>query len=94
LQAGGFWFLNILIASGAHTFAKRLYVLYVDQLAESVKTEARSYLEVKAQELKAKGIDKVSYQPLKDVSEVKIIERPLRIPCSQRIQSANPEWVD
>lgn len=74
LQAGVILVRTYSLPRGSHTFAKRLYVPYVDQLAESVKTEARSYLEVKAQELKAKGIDKVSYQLLEDVSEVKINE--------------------
>ena len=74
LQAGVILVRTHSLPRGSHTFAKRLYVPYIDQLAESVKREARSYLEVKAQELKAKGIDKVSYQLLEDFSEVKIIE--------------------
>lgn len=47
---------------GSHAFAKRFYVPYTDKLAESVKKEARTYLEAKAQELQAERIGKVSYE--------------------------------
>jgi nucleotide-binding universal stress UspA family protein len=47
---------------GSHAFAKRFYVPYADKLAESVKKDARTYLEAKAQELQAERIGKVSYE--------------------------------
>jgi nucleotide-binding universal stress UspA family protein len=54
---------------GSHAFAKRFYVPYTDQIAESVKQRARTYLEVTARELQAERIGKVSCQLIgEDVS--------------------------
>ena len=51
---------------GCRAFAKRFYVPYTDQVAESVKKEARAYLEAKVQELKAEPIGSVSYRLLEE----------------------------
>jgi len=64
----------------SHAFAKRFYVPYTDQLAESVKKEARTYLEAKVQELKAKGLGKVSYQLMEEPSAMEIIDFARKTP--------------
>ena len=45
---------------------KRFHVPYTNQLAESVKNTARTYLERKVQEFTAKGVARVSYRMMED----------------------------
>jgi nucleotide-binding universal stress UspA family protein len=65
---------------GSHAFAKRFYVPYADQLAESVKKEARTYLEAKLQELQAERIGRVSYRLIEEAGTVEIIDLARKTP--------------
>jgi nucleotide-binding universal stress UspA family protein len=65
---------------GSHAFAKRFYVPYTDQLAESVKKEARTYLEAKVQELQAERIARVSYRLMEETGTVEIIDLARKTP--------------
>jgi nucleotide-binding universal stress UspA family protein len=59
---------------GSHAFAKRFYVPHTDQLAESVKNEARTYLEAKLQELQTERIGRVSYRLMEEAGPMEIID--------------------
>jgi nucleotide-binding universal stress UspA family protein len=65
---------------GSHAFARRFYVPYTDKLAESVRKEARTYLEEKVQELLAKGIGNVSYRLMEEAGTAEIIDLARKAP--------------
>ena len=65
---------------GSHAFAKRLYVPYTDKLAESVEKDARTYLDGKAQELKAKGMGSAFYRLMQGPSAIDMIDLARKAP--------------